>query len=259
MTDEGKEQIMIKTKSSLQLLSSKGHISVEVIHPQLQENSLAVIVCVHGGPGGDRRGNGNIFIELSNAAALHGFTILLFDFYGSGTSDGKPEEYDIESQISDLKTVVAFTQKTYGQPIHLVGESMGATIVVAADIPRIASQVLLWPAFDLLETDLAPYFTLEWQEKVARDGILSDNGLILGSNLYSQILNYDYEALYDLKISSLLIHGRADNEVPAQQSIRAASVSSAFVNLILYPEGGHGLRLKSVRRSVLDAIFGFLK
>lgn len=84
------------------------------------------LVMVHGGPGGYIRDFDRDFFATFAKA---GFDVYLYDQYGAGRSAlGAPSEYTHEKAIDDLAAVIA----RVNQPVVLVGQSYGATLVTSA-------------------------------------------------------------------------------------------------------------------------------
>jgi len=138
--------------------------SICVYLTESRRKSVGTLVAVHGGPGGDHRGNEGIFDEIAMYCGDLGYNLAQFDMYGAGGSDGKPADITLKTQLRDYNSVVDYAAAKLRGPVHVVGESMGATIAALNWRADIASFVLLWPAFDLKDTDLRPYFDIKWKQ-----------------------------------------------------------------------------------------------
>lgn len=219
-----------------------------------------VILCAHGGPGGDGRGNGNVFPNLGRSLLNSGIATVTFDFFGNGASEGTSTDCTISTQVSDLESIYRDTQSRYDAQIVVCGESLGATIVRASTLEDLSGEILLWPAFDLLDTDLRDYFSPEWKKNVSEQGLLEDGEFRLGAQYYKEILEWDYSLLYELdRCPAMIAHGRQDDEVPASQSLKAIGLSKVVTHLHLYPDGHHGLRDNKIRNNLLEHIKAFLR
>lgn len=223
------------------LMNKNGNITIYVRSGD--GKPLGTLVCVHGGPGGDHRGNAGIFDEIAERCIPRGYNIVQFDMYGTGESDGEARAITLESQIIDYESVLSFSHERFGGPLHVVGESMGATIAALRWNPEIASYILLWPAFDLADTDLSPYLSNQWAEALARDGYLQDKDIVLGREFIEQVKFWDFTHCFTLPSSpSLLVHGKADTAVPFEQSVRAIRSAQGACILCAHPSGDHGLQ-----------------
>ncbi|WP_299210550.1 alpha/beta fold hydrolase [uncultured Tateyamaria sp.] len=215
----------------------------------------AVAVCLHGGPGGDRSGNEHGFDQIANALREKGVATLQFDFCGSGESDGSPEDASIASQVRDYEAVLDRVISEYKCPIHVIGESAGATIASSIWREEPLSYLLLWPAFDLSWTDLKPYLSDEWKEKVDADGYLNDNGLIIGAELFNELRTKDFSDNFELPEKDiLLVHGRIDEEVPYQQSLKAMQSAKQTLVFLSRPNAGHGFKAADDRGLLLKYV-----
>jgi hypothetical protein len=171
-----------------------------------------------------------------------GYNLAQFDMYGAGGSDGKPADITLKTQLRDYNSVVDYAAAKLRGPVHVVGESMGATIAALNWRADIASFVLLWPAFDLKDTDLRPYFDIKWKQVLDQRGYIDDNGVVLGREFLDEIVETDFSNCFRLpKAPCLLVHGKMDTAVPFQQSLRAVDQAAGESVLFAHPTGDHGL------------------
>lgn len=213
------------------------------------------LVCVHGGPNGDHRGNNDVFEELRSYAPSMGYNVIQFDMYGAGNSDGGPADISLRSQLIDYNSVVDFSRERFNVPVHVVGESMGGTIPALEWREGIASYILLWPAFDLRDTDLRPYLTDAWLKEAARRGQIDDSGMILGREFLQELVDHDFARCFCLpKVEVLIVHGKQDAAVPFQQSLDAVRSAQGRSVLFAHPEGDHGLQRPDEREFTHRAI-----
>jgi pimeloyl-ACP methyl ester carboxylesterase len=213
------------------------------------------LVCVHGGPGGDHRGNDGIFDDIAKYCGILGYHIVQFDMFGAGRSDGKPQDITLKTQLTDYESVVSFAEEQLKTPIHVVGESMGATIAALDWKPNVSTHILLWPAFDLADTDLRIYFSEPWTTLIANRNYIEDNGMVIGSEFLREIMNYDFEPCFRLPASPcLLVHGKRDIAVPFEQSLKATKDAAGKCILFAHPNADHGLQRKDERDFTHEAI-----
>ncbi len=236
----------------LELESSKG--SIAVFHSAGMGQANGTLICVHGGPGGDHRGNSGIFDELASVCGPMGYDVVQFDMFGNGQSAGRAEDMTLLSQVADYNAVLGFARKELPSPIHVVGESMGATIAALDWHDDVASYVLLWPAFDLVDTDLRPYFSDPWYSRLQEEGSICDGDLIVGRQFIDEIQSQDFAPCFDLPSTPcLLIHGRQDSAVPLRQSFTAVARCTREAVLFVHPTGDHGLQSTAERQFVTEA------
>lgn len=235
------------------LKSVRGNVAIYSCSSRV--NAHGTLLCLHGGPNGDHHGNENVFDEILSYSIDMGFNFVTFDMYGSGNSDGNQIDFDLSSMQDDYKTVLAFCEDNFEDPIHIIGESMGATVAVMNWYLKAKSNILLWPAFDLADTDLEPYLSGSWQKMAKEKGSVKDGDLEMGASFLAEINNYDFNKCFSLPdIPTLMVHGRMDNAVPFNQSIRASTESHGPITLYIHPKGDHGLQKKDEREYTHGAI-----
>lgn len=242
---------------SFELTNENGNI--KVYHTPTSRDPVGTLVCVHGGPGGDHRGNADVFNDLAGACGPLGYDIVQFDMYGAGDSDGTAAEITLATQLADYASVLEYARRESPSPIHVVGESMGATIAALDWQSDVTSYLLLWPAFDLRDTDLRPYLSKKWQDEAQQLGYIDDNGLVIGNEFIRELLQYDFSRCFQLpRTPCLLVHGKGDVAVPFDQSLAAVKQSAGECVLFAHPHADHGLQEKSERDFTRNAVLWWL-
>ncbi len=212
-------------------------------------------LCLHGGPGGDLNGNTNIFNDLARLAASLECCTLQYSVFGADPSDGLPADISISSQLDDMYAAIRFLRTKVACPIDLVGESAGATIVSQSWPEDISGYVMLWPAFDLADTDLKPYLSGKWKDVADQNGFVNDNGVILGKMLINEINDRDFSKSFELPDKPVFIaHGQKDNEVPYYQSLRAIPTAKGPLTFVSHPEAMHGFKTPAQRKFLLSQL-----
>lgn len=220
----------------------------------------ALLVCLHGGPGGNEHGNTGGYDHIAEMAAGIGYATLQFSFYGNGDSDGGPEDYSISSQMIDYDSAVKFMKDRFEAPVHVVGESAGATIAALKWREDIASYVLLWPAFDLLDTDFRALISRAALDTLVVDEVYEMEGVKLGRALAYEVLTYDFSACFDLpKKPIFLAHGKSDTIVSYSQSLRALASAKSQLLFYSHPTADHGFEDPVARRELLSKLRSWLK
>src|SRR5262249_7835589 len=114
-------------------------VSLDVARPS------AIVVFSHGFlvPGFESH---RMFLDIAKTCVAHSYRPYLFDYRGSGYSDGSLAEITIEDEILDLHAVLDAVKGTHDHlPLVLWGQSLGSGVatLVAADRSDIAG-VILW-------------------------------------------------------------------------------------------------------------------
>jgi dipeptidyl aminopeptidase/acylaminoacyl peptidase len=238
--------------TEIQLSNENGRIAAYLTPAS---DASGTLVCVHGGPNGDFRGNEAIFDQITSYAPSAGFNVLQFDMFGAGASDGQAAEITLESQLRDYRAAFFYAEAELERPVHVVGESMGATIAALDWNLPVETYVLLWPAFDLRNTDLEPYLAPKWMGEAKKVGHIDDDGMVLGHTFLEELSTFDFDPCFQLpNRHCLLVHGKQDAAVPFEQSIRAVREAKGECVLFAHPEGDHGLQRPNERRFTHEAI-----
>lgn len=236
-----------------EIRNSNGTLRGHLARPGAQPR--AAVVCLHGGPGGNLHGNLDIFDEISVILAEIDIITIQFSMFGSTPSDGNPQDMCLRTQLVDYQSILGYVKSRFTCPIHVAGESLGATIAALSWNTAISSYALLWPAFDLRDTDLRAYITPVWESRIKQDGFINDNGLIIGYEFFQELLETDFSGCFKLpNIDILIAHGRADTEVPYDQSLKALANARKTTLFLANESAGHGFKSPEHRRIVLSAI-----
>ncbi|HID91356.1 TPA: alpha/beta fold hydrolase [Candidatus Bathyarchaeota archaeon] len=160
-----------------------------------------------------------LFVHAARHLCERGFTVLRFDFRGSGESEGLFRDMTISGEIDDLRTAIGWLMKrreALGETIGVNGLSLGGVVAIltAARDLRIKA-VSLWstPA-DLMALSRALPGTVD---KLLRQGYLDlDSGDRIGSGLVTDLRRFNI--IEDVsKIAPrplLIVHGTDDLTVP---------------------------------------------
>jgi alpha/beta superfamily hydrolase len=109
-----------------------------------------------------------ILVTLSRALAKLGMTVMYFDYYGDGDSEGDFEEASFGDRIADIKAAANFMKETEDlQKVGMLGLRWGATLA------------------GLLSDEIKPAFLIMWEPIVNTEKYFFDH---LRSNVASQML-----------------------------------------------------------------------
>lgn len=126
-----------------------------VLH--LAENINAPLILMAHGFTDDKTGDNRLFVKFARQAVQEGFSVLRFDFAGSGDSEGDFSDTTVDGQVDDLLSVIDYVYKSPDisfSEIHLVGYSLGGAVSVLALArdKRIQTFTGWAPAVNLKET-----------------------------------------------------------------------------------------------------------
>lgn len=106
-----------------------------------QSSADKMIIMAHGFTGDkDERGR---FIKAAEAFKKPGYSVLRFDFAGSGESDACG--VTLEGQVGDLKAAIQFAKRNGYKEIVLFGHSLGGLCALLSYEPPIKTMVLTAP------------------------------------------------------------------------------------------------------------------
>ncbi len=219
------------------------------VSPTSPDGHAAVLV--HGG--GVTRHEGGFFTRLAVGLAAKGVASLRFDFRAHGESEGRQEELTISGIVNDIWAAVDHLQGLAGsQPVNLIGASFGGGISAffASRYPkRIRGLVLLNPLLNYKKRfiDDKPYWSNDHiSEEAGRE--LAEHGFIahslsfkLGRALLNEVFYLQpHQAMKDLTIPTLIVHGTADTFVPIASSREYVGHIKAEARLVEIDGAQHG-------------------
>jgi dipeptidyl aminopeptidase/acylaminoacyl peptidase len=215
----------------------------------------AVVVMLHGGPGGTRVGPGNLFVELERRLLVCGFATLRFDFRGTDAVGNSFAEARLSTMKADLEAVLDWIGRRLDVPVVLLGESLGATIALMLVRPSAERLVLLWPAVDLRETSFASLMTTEALRELDEGGFIQDGGTRISRSFIEECMTLNlWPKIALLKGKVLIVHGEQDQDVPVIQSNRLANALGDQATLVRIPGARHGAKEPEEQAVVLDTV-----
>lgn len=191
--------------------------------------------------------SGSKAAQMMQIAIESGHGAILFDYSGTGLSDGNFEDFNISDWKSDGEEIL----KLINGDIILVGSSMGGwiSLLLATTNPNIKGLVLIAPAPDFTKDLMWDSFSPEQKQKLETDGYLlrktdyDINGYKITNNLIKDgekhiLLNGPININCPVRI----IHGMQDEDVPFERSIiLAQKLKSQDVKINFIKSGNHRL------------------
>lgn len=212
----------------------------------------AAAVFVHGG--GVTRDEGGFFTRIAEGLANVGVASLRFDLRGHGESDGRQEELTLASILNDIDAALEHVVQVTGtQQTHLLAASFagGITAYFAMQHPeRVSSLVLVNPLLNYKKrfVDDKPYWhdgriNEEAGRELAEQGFLFHNpSFKLSRPLLNEVfyLRPD-EAIGELAVPTLFIHGTRDTFIPVESTRAAVERVKGDVELLEIEGAQHGI------------------
>lgn len=222
------------------------HQRVEVreglsLHAQISEaggqtQTRPVIVFVHGFITSGTENHG-IFVRAARLAHQRGYSTVLFDFEGTGYSDGDYEDFRVTTAISDLVSIVNWaieTARCDGRAV-LFGQSLGSALAMVAQtrLRGLISAMVLWNLSANFEVRYPTLFGLSVD---ASEDQCVAKGYVVGSNFLRDAGTVDVLAhAAELSSPTLLLNCTADNvgdvSIAQEAARQAAGISPVLKSL----------------------------
>lgn len=187
------------------------------------DNAHAVVVLCHGF-GTSKNNDTNT--QLANIFAERNIACLRFDFIGHGESGGKFEDITISEASSEILSALDFAEAKGFKKIGLIGSSFGgiSSIMAASETKKLSALGLKCPVSDYREKELHARTDEEikaWEKQGFAMIPTGGGERRLNYSFVRDFANNDaYAAAEQIEVPTLIVHGKADEIVPAQQSLK---------------------------------------
>jgi len=216
---------------------------LQLIGDWYQGASKVIILC-HGFTG-DRLEHGK-FTQAANTFHEAGFSVLAFDFSGSGDSQDAPLK--VESWKSDLGAALNFVRTKGASSIGILGHSLGG--LTALNQHSEANCLVVWAPVTNKVADSRSRYSEQDLKQIDENGFI--NFAVSGDtnrthvNIPTQMLtdreNINQQILLsDIDVPVLIVHGDSDQDVPILDSRSAINVLNKDSDLVEIAGGTHEL------------------
>jgi pimeloyl-ACP methyl ester carboxylesterase len=211
---------------------------------------MPILILVHGFAG-NKEENG-LFAEAEKFFSQEGFNVFRFDFEGAGMSEGDYILTSLSKQVDDLRTAIDYLESTYKpRKVAVVGFSLGATVAILGNDPRIDAYAFWSPALNP-STDMFPRYNSAIIKREFRErGFLEKAGLRVGYDIIEELKGcklHKYIQRIDKPV--ILIHGTFDDKInyKTTQDLKNLFPTSKFR---LIRGANHSYRGNSGHRKIL--------
>jgi alpha-beta hydrolase superfamily lysophospholipase len=167
-----------------------------------------------------------IYANTAEELCRNGFTVLRFDFAGSGESNGKFVDMTLTSEAEDLKSAIKFMRSGGCTKIGLIGNSFGGTVSILGWSKEIGAMVLWNP-----KTRKGGFSSLyradkNWRIKLESKGyfeLYAENTkrfYRVGKPLINELDSIDiFSEAEKIKAPTLILHGDKDTHTPIADTV----------------------------------------
>ena len=229
------------------VLQSEGHQLVGMLHKV--ETDKLLIMC-HGFKG-SKIENKRLFVEAAREFAQHNMSVLRFDFFGSGDSDGEFEETRLSHNIANLKDVLHWGQEHEYVHIAVLGISMGAATAILTLPDHPVEALITWSAVP----DLKPLFEQhvdDPSEAVQHQERFEHDGWHIHRDFFLDAMQYDVQkALSTLTMPKFIVQGTQDEELFVHGFHQFRDIVIPPADFMEIPGAGHTYQTPKHRHQVI--------
>ena len=203
----------------------------------IPNDKRTLIIMCHNFPG-NCDGTESILTYLETTALRKGLFSMRFDFSHCGNSDGEEKDFTLDSAITDLKTIVAWSKKQKFQHIGLFTEGLGSFISIMVGDQYIDFNVMVYPFINIDEA-YSPLNIDESQQDLC-------------NKFLETLPDYDIEeSLENFKKPSLIFYGTKDTNCSSfHLKILRDTLGSRRIDITSIKNGSFGLLGTKSRKAV---------
>jgi hypothetical protein len=221
------------------------------------QRAPAVLIC-HGF-GGNKIGQGRMYVLLAEKLAKAGIAALRVDFRGCGDSEGQFGDLTMEGLISDATIALQYLsghQRIDASRIGIVGSSLGGPVAIyAAQKTQIPTTMALWAA-----VASGKRWRTDWETHCGNESLenrLRSGGQPVSEHFREQFLALEADAILAgmPQLSVLNIHGNKDVTVfptHAQDYRTARTQAQGITQFIELQNSDHHFTLEDERNLLID-------
>lgn len=211
-----------------------------------------------------------IFVNLANLLEQNSFAVFRFDFRGQGESEGESVDMTIKGELLDMDAAINEVSKHRFTSIGLLGASFGggiASLYAETHQEKLRCLCLWNPCLNYDHTFLHPItpWLMEQSEQIKKDfskkgwTTIGSRQFVIGKQLFDEMeQTYPYEALKNITIPTLIIHGDNDTYVPFQDSKEYVH-NLQHGTLHIIKNAGHGFHDNDMQEEALQETVSFFK
>ncbi len=219
-----------------------------------------LIIMVHGFPG-NKDTHENVFQSLEDVAAAKNYHSFRFDFRGCGESDGREEDFTLDSASEDLRNVIDWAKDQGYKRFVFVCEGLGVPITFMNAPEQTLCFITLWPMLDMKRIAVKNFKSDDIEKEWKKAGYAILNEHRIGISFIEQLQEAEITgAVKDLNKPILVMHGAQDEVSPIDQlDIIRAHANARRVEITSFQDGTHGLPQLNHRKTMFYHILQFIE
>jgi len=240
-------------------IESRGYRMLGILeHDDAKKIEKDLVILIHGFVGTKIEPH-RMYRKLSERLSKKGFTVMRFDFVGSGDSDGDFEDMTIMGEVEDGLNVIEYLKNNYDvRRLYIVGFSMGGCVASILASKCQCDGLVLWSPVSNPFWNFYHIFGRESFIKGIEGEHVDYLGDVVGPKFFDELLDSDpLQYARDYHNPVLIIHGTEDMDV---LYVNAYCYNKVFPNsTIHFVEGAdHCYSSYEFERELLDNTVKFL-
>jgi hypothetical protein len=210
---------------------------ITMAREDLSENEeKTLVIFLHDFPYSHSHDHDDFYDEMRQIFAERGLQTLLFDFQSCGDSEGKEEEFNLDTARENFKRVMKWAKRRGYENFMFVASGTAAALALEESDKTTKMVFLFWPAVDLAAYSRDLFYEADGTTVAAK-------GRRLGGDLLIQMGTYNtHRALKTLNIPVLIQYGAEDDIVKSGQIDTIKKGFKALrLDITSYAEGQRGL------------------
>jgi len=238
-----------------------------VLHIPERKKSLGIIL-FHGFTGNKCESH-FIFTKLARRLCKEGFSVLRFDFYGSGDSEGNFENMTLQTEMEDGKKAIEFL-KTFDfidkEKIGVCGLSMGTLVATYVAYKfREVKALCLWSPLAFPNIIKKKILTKEIRKKIEKCGkvYISGIGHYIGKDFVKSLEEINIkEFAENYRGNVFIIHTKDDLSIDLKHSLfyfERFHKNAINLKMLILNKGGHTFITEESEKRVIEETTNFFK
>ncbi len=226
----------------------------------LESREHLLIVMVHGFPG-NKDAHENVFKDFNHLISDKGYHTLCFDFRGCGESDGRQEDFTLESASEDFQNILGWAKDHDYTRFIFVCEGLGAPLTFMNAPEDALCFITLWPMLDLPRFAENTFKSKNIEDEWKKAGYALIGNDRIGIPFIEELEKTEITGVISkMNRPILVMHGAQDEVSPIDQlDIIRRHTNARRVEITSFHDGTHGLPQVNHRKTMFYHIMQFIE